>query len=281
MSKPPTPSKLFLWDKRTLYLGPLIEPITLSQGASTLLVSLEGEFEFQFDGLPKPLKSKSLLIPAGLNIFINTKDYVIANCNLDPLCEDYFYLSKDMSEIDRSVCWELTSLSDFQSQFKEIHEHINDSKQAFRILDKLLSKNTCSHKFKTDPRVEQTIAIIKNQVDDNISVDDLADSVGLSVPRLMQLFKQKTGVPIRRYRSWHRLKYDRSSFTGWFYRFSAFFEYVQRYAGYVAHPDSMPTKWHKNIPTHCGSNRNVLKIDSKLVRISAWNALFLRTGFHS
>ena len=205
MSKPPTPSKLFLWDKRTLYLGPLIEPITLSQGASTLLVSLEGEFEFLFDGLPKPLKSKSLLIPAGLNIFINTKDYVIANCNLDPLCEDYFYLSKDMSEIDRSVCWELTSLSDFQSLFKEIHEHINDSKQAFRILDKLLSKNTCSHKFKTDPRVEQTIAIIKNQVDDNISVDDLADSVGLSVPRLMQLFKQKTGVPIRRYRSWHRL----------------------------------------------------------------------------
>jgi len=205
--KPRLPSKLFLWDKRTLYLGPLIEHITLSQGASTLLISLEGNFEFQFEGLPHPLESKSLLIPAGLNIFINTKDYVIANCNLDPLCEDYFYLSKDMSEICQSVCWNLSSLTYFQNQFNEIYQNIDDSITAFKMLDQLISKNTCLHTktFKVDPRVEQTIANIKNQVDDNISVEDLAAKVGLSVPRLMQLFKQKTGVPIRRYRSWHRL----------------------------------------------------------------------------
>ena len=29
--------------------------------------------------------------------------------------------------------------------------------------------------------------------------------VGLSVPRLRQLCKQQVGVPIRRYRQWHRL----------------------------------------------------------------------------
>jgi AraC-like DNA-binding protein len=33
----------------------------------------------------------------------------------------------------------------------------------------------------------------------------LAAQVGLSEPRLLQLFKETLGVPIRRYRQWHRL----------------------------------------------------------------------------
>jgi len=46
---------------------------------------------------------------------------------------------------------------------------------------------------------------IKQTVDDNLSVEDLASLVNLSVPRLVQLFKQQTGVPMRRFRLWHRL----------------------------------------------------------------------------
>jgi AraC-like DNA-binding protein len=35
--------------------------------------------------------------------------------------------------------------------------------------------------------------------------DNLASLVNLSVPRLVQIFKNQTGVPMRRYRMWHRL----------------------------------------------------------------------------
>ena len=40
---------------------------------------------------------------------------------------------------------------------------------------------------------------------DNISNDELAARVGLSGARLQRLFKESTGIPIRRYRLWHRL----------------------------------------------------------------------------
>ena len=47
--------------------------------------------------------------------------------------------------------------------------------------------------------------LIKADVACNQSIEFLAEQVGLSVPRLTQLFRQKIGIPIRRYRQWHRL----------------------------------------------------------------------------
>src|SRR5690606_6243280 len=56
-----------------------------------------------------------------------------------------------------------------------------------------------------DPRVVQVVQLIKSSVADNLSVGELANEVRLSVPRLVQLFKRQVGVPIRRYRQWHRI----------------------------------------------------------------------------
>jgi transcriptional regulator GlxA family with amidase domain len=56
-----------------------------------------------------------------------------------------------------------------------------------------------------DPRIVQAVRLIKSNYDQNISVDWIAQQVGLSVPRLVQLFKLVTGTPIRRFRLWHRI----------------------------------------------------------------------------
>lgn len=56
-----------------------------------------------------------------------------------------------------------------------------------------------------DPRIVRVIALIKSAPNDNHPIEQLATAVNLSVPRLVQLFKQQIGVPIRRYRQWHRL----------------------------------------------------------------------------
>lgn len=205
MSSKSIPSKLFLWDKRTLYIGPLLEPMSLSQGASTLLISLEDEIEFQLDGLEKPHKSHSLLIPAGQSIYVDTRHQVVANCNLDPLCEDYFNLSQKMQRLHDGVYWNIHDLRTYQQAYITLRSEELTSDQAYSTLDGLLASTDQQPPFKIDTRVEQTINNIKMSVDDNVSVESLANAVQLSVPRLMQLFKEKTGIPIRRYRLWHRL----------------------------------------------------------------------------
>src|SRR5690606_465066 len=54
-------------------------------------------------------------------------------------------------------------------------------------------------------RVVRAVALIKAASDTNFSVERLAAELNISVPRLVQLFRQYVGVPIRRYRQWYRL----------------------------------------------------------------------------
>lgn len=58
----------------------------------------------------------------------------------------------------------------------------------------------------TDPRVQQVIARLRAQLHRRHSAADLARSVGLSAHRLMHLFRAGTGLPLRRYALWLRLR---------------------------------------------------------------------------
>ena len=201
------PSQLYLWDKRTLYIGPLTEPIELSQGAATLTVSLTGPIEFQTPEMNQPIQCQSLLLPPGFDISVNTNDAIIANCNLDPVGADWNALHQLMNKHEGKLAYELSCQDQFRRGYEEIYQHQLSYEGAYEKLESLLNIafEELSSPHKVDPRISSVIESIKQTVDDNVSVDALAENVNLSVPRLVQLFKQQTGVPIRRYRQWHRL----------------------------------------------------------------------------
>jgi len=201
------PSLLYLWDKRTLYIGPLFEPIKLSQGAATLLVSLDKPIFFSIEGETESIECMSLLLPAGLSVSVNTGDAIVANCNLDPLGADFSGLSVLMQKQHGKIGYDLKQYGEFKQVFHNLNSQQLDSDTAYKLLDDLLeirfSQFYPNHAI--DSRVARVVEKIKQTADDNLSVDDLANLVNLSVPRLVQIFKKQTGVPMRRYRLWHRL----------------------------------------------------------------------------
>lgn len=201
------PSLLYLWDKRTLYLGPLFDTLKFSQGAATLIVSLEAPLSFQMTGMNEPVSTKSLLVPAGISLEVNTHNAVIANCNLDPVGADFTTLYSLMTKQSNGISYQLSNETAFISCYKKIYQDQFESKKAYEKLEELISsghKNLINHYF-IDQRIVKVITLIKQTIDNNLSVDELAESVNLSTPRLVQLFKRQTGIPIRRYRLWHRL----------------------------------------------------------------------------
>jgi len=56
-----------------------------------------------------------------------------------------------------------------------------------------------------DPRLQQAVLLIKQDPLSNQSNQWLAEQVGMSESQLQRLFRQVLGVPVRRYRLWHRL----------------------------------------------------------------------------
>lgn len=199
------PSLLYLWDKRTLYVGPLFEPLKLSQGAATLVIGLDKEISFREDLESESVSCRSLLLPAGQNVHIDTGDAVVANCNLDPLGLDFAALKLHMQLKQGDIAYQLNNESDFINTFLWLYQSQMAAPEAYACLDQLIVAPNGVQLPAADQRVMQVINKIKQTIDDNLSVEDLASEVCLSVPRLVQLFKQQTGVPIRRYRLWHRL----------------------------------------------------------------------------
>lgn len=199
-----TKSLLYLWNERTLYLGRLDAPLSLSQGAATLCVSLEGPMSITLPKKGKVFQSQSVLLPPGYSVHIDTHRNLIANLNLDVMGADYFYLAKQMNHSHFGVHFELNNQDDFVADLSSIHEQEYSSTEARVVLYNRLSKHS-KEQYHVDERVEKIVHIIQHAIDHNLSIEHLAAEVNLSVPGLIKLFKKQTGVPIRRYRQWHRL----------------------------------------------------------------------------
>jgi len=196
-------------------MGPLLEEISLANGSATLIISFDYPIKFSTSNIKQYQICNSLLVPAGEKITINTGDSTIAVCYLDAMGEDFHFLSKLSGAVRDNVHLDLKNEIDLKHGLKHIYKDKLDSNSADIELNRILNyrhyfdnpADYIRHKnlLKLDKRIESVISLIKEKIDDNVSIQTLAESVNLSEPRLMQLFKQQTGVPIRRYRLWHRL----------------------------------------------------------------------------
>ena len=77
------PQRLYLWERRTLYLGPLHSPVRLSLAASRLLIGLQGNIRFRHRSQQRDAYSRSLLLPVGWQGTVDSARLWVADCHLD------------------------------------------------------------------------------------------------------------------------------------------------------------------------------------------------------
>jgi len=198
-------SRLYLWKQRTFYIGPLTDAIQFSQGAASFAVSLGGTIEFSSKELQEPVTCRSILIPPGTEIECDSGSAPVAICMLDALCSDYASLLPLMENKVENITYGVKNESHYIETFTEHFHQEQPPERIYQCLDKLLTRHQNSVEHQVDPRIDLVIKLIQENIGDNLTIESLAEAVELSVPRLTQLFRIQTGVPIRRYRLWHRL----------------------------------------------------------------------------
>jgi len=201
---------LYLWEMRTLFIGSLEEPLDISTGASTLLLGLDKPIRFITNEMQTSVECRSLLIPAGTDVVIDTQNAIIANCTLDPLGKDLHVLSRLMLNSAGNTGYDLKNEQMLMDTFWGVCCSPLDTDEINKALVKILSLKTQHLQdgqplHEVDPRIEQIITLIQNTANLNLSLSELAKQANLSPSRLTQLFKKQTGLPLRRYRLWHRL----------------------------------------------------------------------------
>ena len=194
-----------------IYIGQQESPLVISTGAGTLMYGLDGPISFKTKTMQHSIECNSLLLPAGTSVIIDIQGATIANCTLDPAGADFATLSALMQhravvalyQIEYEPAHIKTFLNTYHSplDLSEIRKTISKILQLDRV-NGIAIENT-NHDI--DPRISDIIHRIQNTACENPSLSYLAERVNMSPSRLIQLFKQQTGLPIRRYRLWCRL----------------------------------------------------------------------------
>lgn len=76
------------------------------------------------------------------------------------------------------------------------------SEKPIEQLMSILSQSDCEQAL--EPRIDKLIHYISQTEHKMASIEELAQAVGLSPSRLIHLFKDEVGIPIRRYLLWQR-----------------------------------------------------------------------------
>lgn len=205
----PSKSLVYMSDKRTLFIGQLRPILAQSHAASTLVVSLDLPLQLLDETGGVVAKSRSFLMPAGIELSMDTQGSRILICFLDALGVDLAILETRMQQSipvrNMSCYFDLKDADRVVAQALAWLQQRPDATAVFNWLDQWIGSAGPELKVPGDARIARAIELIKRNYSKNDSIDDLAHELCLSVPRLAQLFRQLTGIPIRRYRMWHRL----------------------------------------------------------------------------
>jgi AraC-like DNA-binding protein len=195
-------SKLYLWKKRTLYLGHIDKPIRLIQPAPSIAFGLDKPIKLAW--AERTIRTRSFLLPPSTLIQGDSEGGAVAICMLDPLGYDYASMSKLMKNRSDIVLFDIRNEEEYLSSFKHLYTNKLEASEVYPKLSDLL-KGGGNDELLVDPRMHRVLELIHQNVRENISIDLIAKDIGVSTSRLFQLFKEQIGAPIRRYRLWHRL----------------------------------------------------------------------------
>lgn len=207
MCAPHDPSVLYLWNLRTLYIGPMFEASDIIPAASSLVVCLDDELVLHLRESNQTVRTRIALLPAGVVFGAETGENRVAMLYLDPVGRDLTLLRHIMTRESGGIYYDSERESAIIDTYKYIFEQMPAPTDTYRLLQEQIfpCPQALDFKHEVDPRVWKTIEYVKSHAMDNLSSESLAERVGMSDAQLRRVFKQTTGIPLRRYRRWHRL----------------------------------------------------------------------------
>ncbi|MCE9500586.1 MAG: AraC family transcriptional regulator [Leptospira sp.] len=112
-----------------------------------------------------------------------------------------FIQANKISKLDPALFFPL------QKKFSDLLSGKLNCKEAWELHNEILFtiSGIKPVKFNPDERILSITGKLRSELPENIRVGDLAKEVALSSDRLMRLFKEQLGLPIRRYLLWLRI----------------------------------------------------------------------------
>jgi len=198
---------LIIWKELSLFTGSNNTSISSHKHPMIqLIVSINDSFLWR-DASGNWIKRKAILVAPNHQHECNASGQEILIIGIDPesifgqFVYNQYLLSEPLIDLPSSNLEKL--------DINNITRYINDSnwEQLYDCIKSLFKFKLGNHSFKNrDQRITKVLDFIINNIDTKITTEILMNVSYLSESRLLHLFKQEIGLPIRNYILWHRLQ---------------------------------------------------------------------------
>ncbi|CCN83415.1 putative AraC-type DNA-binding domain-containing protein [Vibrio nigripulchritudo SFn27] len=201
-------NRFYLGDHYSVFTGYLSDIPLHKHTTGAVCISLGASMKIGEQNQNEPVETKSVFVPQNhMASFQFSSQPVLIFCFE---VESHFYeqfQAHNQYSLDR-ISAHLDSESELIQFAKQLTSEDNYRRENTTPLCQILASVTPVQNTPqvVDPRLIQVVREIDNNLEDNQELDQLAELVHLSPGRLGHIFREHTGMPVRRYRIWRRLR---------------------------------------------------------------------------
>ncbi len=201
---------IYLWEGRFLYIGGTIRTRSHAHHALQIGVSSDNPFRMKA-GEKRWLDSHGIILAPDRDHECDVPEIGVMYLSLDPETLTAKELHKTLLNGKAFDLLPDKLTIPFANQLNQCLDTPEEIDCITKVVDRFIAElNRDTEpinpvKLQTDKRIEDAIKILKKSIGDPLYLHEIADRVGLSGSRLVHLFKQEIGIPMRRYILWLRL----------------------------------------------------------------------------
>jgi AraC-like DNA-binding protein len=198
-------ARLLDWGARVLYLGPAFGLTPHRNATGVLAVALDGAIGVADNPrarMPNYRQARSVLILPNSLHHLRIESARIAFLYVDPFGRDLDALLTRMSDVGSRAAFDLIDERPAVALLGNIANRRLKPEEARREVGELLGVGSGA---KADARVLDAVKRMRDEPCEPHALAELCKRAGLSSSRFLHLFKEVTGVPLRRYRIWNRI----------------------------------------------------------------------------
>lgn len=201
-----SPIRLYLWPHRVLFIGPSPDNERHRHHAAQICIPLAGALKFD-DGITTR-DLPGVIVAPDCEHQISAGTGPILSLYLEPESNDYnSLLAPWLQRTDGNGAHTIALSDESLARLRDLYTVGGAAHHAWSVCASALGMSGASAApSHLDPRIEQTIDIIRREPSASHTVGSLARMVNLSAGRLSHVFRHETGIAIRRFIVWVRIR---------------------------------------------------------------------------
>ncbi len=199
-------SRLHFWNGRALFYSPGVDTKAHQHHFLQITIGLDKAFQLRAKSSEPWEPQRIVVIPPDQPHQLDGRNTAAVFLYLDPESHLTRQLIPD-AHYHKILSYDYKRIEPLLPRLWSYVEGKCNCNDALHLTDRIVQIFSSSHVpiSELDPRVQHALKIIRSLPEKHISVHELASQVFLSPSRLAHLFRDQTGLPIRRYLLWERL----------------------------------------------------------------------------